>query len=415
MSAQAQKSSVAFGPIKNLFVGRQPIYNGQLGLYGYELLFRNNLENKADVLDGNQATSQVMTQTFLEIGLEHLVGHHKAFFNLTQAFITGSLPVPFSKKQVVLEVLENIPATVETIEGLHNLKKQGYTIALDDFVLTTQIHPFVELADIIKVDILQDASFGKKQIRDLHYKGIKLLAEKIETKQQFEACRQLDFDFYQGYFLSRPQIVQGKHIPENKNLLLYLLARLQDPDIEFGELQELIKRDPALSFKLLRYINSPAVGLASAVQSIQQAITIIGLDALKRWVTLIVVATVADKTGELIRIALTRAKMCELLGVAIGKSDQDIYFTVGLFSALDTMLDVPLEQVLKSLPFSGRINDALLKHVGIEGEVLQCVLSYELSDWQNVKCGALSVDAINQIYVQAITWSDESFAFLTQT
>lgn len=395
---------------EGVFVARQPIYNRSLDVFSYELLFRSGNHGSAGtILDGNQATTQVILNTFMELGFENVVGHHKAFINLTSDFIKGDFPIPFNKKQVVLEVLEHVRPEPAILQGLESLKAKGFTIALDDFVYDEQLTPFIKLADIIKIDVqVLDDKQLKDHVRKLRSEGIKLLAEKIETKEEFDNCKQLGFDFFQGYFLSKPQVLEGRRLPNSKIALMQILSRLQDPDVEFHELDKLIKPDASLSFKLLRYINSPAVAVSTEVSSIQHALVLLGMDTLKRWVTLIVLSGMAERASEIMRFGMVRAKMCELLATALGEKKTDTYFTVGLFSVLDSLLDLPMYKVLEELPLPTHMNSALLEKKGLEGETLQCAIAYEEGEFNIVGCASLTTSEIKQAYLDAIKWADES-------
>ena len=392
----------------SVFIGRQPIFNPSLDIYAYELLYRSGHKNVAGVFDGNAATTNVILNSFMEIGFENLVAGHKAFINLTRSFIDGSIPLPMTKKEVVLEILEDIPPEPEVIEQIQSLRDQGYTIALDDFIFDEAMKPFINVANMIKVDVqLVDDAILPEHVKNMKRNGIRMLAEKVETLEEFERYKEMGFDLFQGYFLSKPQIVEGKKLSSNKIILMDLLSKLQDPDIEFSKLESLVARDAALSYKLLRYINSPALGLSGKVDSIQRALLILGLDALKKWMTLLVMSGMSEKSDELIRTAMIRGKMCELLANKAGVEKAHSYFTVGLFSLLDAMLDIGMADILKDLPLEQRLNTALIEHKEGEGFALQCVIDYEEGRWEGMKYSDLSNSSIGQVYLDAIKWADQ--------
>ena len=392
----------------SVFIGRQPIFNPSLDIYAYELLYRSGHKNVAGVFDGNAATTNVILNSFMEIGFENLVAGHKAFINLTRSFIDGSIPLPMTKKEVVLEILEDIPPEPEIIEQIQALRDQGYTIALDDFIFDEAMKPFINVANMIKVDVqLVDDKILPEHVKTMKQNGIRMLAEKVETLEEFERYKEMGFDLFQGYFLSKPQVIEGKKLSSNKMILMDLLSKLQDPDIEFSELESLVARDAALSYKLLRYINSPAVGLSGKVDSIQRALLILGLDALKKWMTLLVMSGMTEKSDELIRTAMIRGKMCELLANKSGVVKAHSYFTVGLFSLLDAMLDIKMSDILKDLPLEQCLNTALIEHKEGEGFALQCVIDYEEGRWEGMKYSDLSNSVIGKIYLEAIQWADQ--------
>ncbi|MDH5691802.1 MAG: HDOD domain-containing protein [Gammaproteobacteria bacterium] len=395
---------------QSVFVGRQPIYTSGLDVFGYELLYRNgDVAQSGVTTDGDHATTQVIVNTFMEIGFDQLVGKGCAFINLTRSFIDGSMPLPFPKDRVVLEVLEDIPPEPKVIGALKKLKDDGYTIALDDFIYSPAHQPFVDLADVIKIDIKAlTPSQLVAHVRKLGVGKRKLLAEKIESMDDFKFCKQLDFDYYQGYFLSKPTVVEGNRLPSSKLSIMHLLARLQSPDVPMNQLESLVKRDASLTYKLLRYVNSPSLALGKKVSSVQQALIHLGINVLKRWVMLIVMSGVSDKSDELTRVSMIRARMCELLAKQMRKPETDEYFIAGLFSTLDAMLDLPMSEVLESLPLSERVNDALLNKTGSLGEVLSCTLAYERGIRDQTTCKSVPEARIRDIYLESIAWANDA-------
>jgi EAL and modified HD-GYP domain-containing signal transduction protein len=386
--------------IKDIFVGRQAIFDRRMGIYAYELLYRSS--------EDNHATSRVAINAFMEMGLEQVVGGQLAFINLTRGFLTGEHPVPFPKDRVVLEVLENIPIDDALVAGVRALKESGYLIALDDCLYGECIARLLDYADIVKIDI---HALGMDAVRE-HVKcfreyPVKLVAEKIETQDEYDLCRELEFDYFQGYFLCRPRVLSGQSMPDNKLAMLRLLAKLQDPALETGELEQLIVQDLSLSYKLMRYVNSAFFSLVRKVESVRQALVYLGNRIIRTWVTLLVMSNAADKPHALLVTALARARMCELLASTRGEPKPDTYFTVGMFSVVDALLDAPMERVLKSLPFTQEVCDALSMYSGNAGKALACVIAYERGEWETVKFADLSPDDITRIYLESIAWADE--------
>lgn len=393
----------------DVFVGRQPIYTRQLDVFAYELLFRSGESNWADILDGDRATSQVILNTFMEIGLDTIVGQKPAFINLTRDFILQDYSQIFPAGRVVMEVLEDVLVDAELVEAVRRLSAQGYTIALDDFIYHERLQPLVEIADIIKVDVLAlDHTALQEHVAILRQYQVKLLAEKVETQDEFKYCRDLGFDYFQGYFFCRPEVIKGQRMPANRLVTLQLLAKLQDPAADFRDLEELISRDVSLSYKLLRIINSAFYSLPRKVDSLGRALFMLGTRSITTWVSLIILAGIDDKPHELMVTAMMRAKMCELLAQALGQAGKDTFFTVGLFSALDALLDSPMEEILQSLPLSDHITAALLSYEGLLGAALRCVLAYERGDWHEVHCPSLDRAVITDAYLQAIAWATET-------
>ncbi len=394
----------------DIFIGRQPIFDKNMNVFAYELLFRNGMDSlNADVIDGDSATSQVLMNCFFEIGLQNIVGSHKAFINMTRLFLSNpELIIEFPPDQLVLEVLENIEPTDEIINALKWLKKSGHTIALDDFIYSSKFDPLISLASIIKIDITAlNNSQIKQHVEQLKTFNLKLLAEKVETYDEFEFLKDLDFDYFQGYFFSKPVIVKGRALAPNQLTVLQLLAKINDPNVDVEELSVLISSDVSLSHKVLKFINSPVSALRTQIDSIQQAVVLLGLATIKNWVTIMAMATGSKKPVELGKTALVRARCCEMLAKAIGHKKADGYFTVGLFSSLDAMMDQPLEVLLDELPLSNDSKLALLEHKGVFGEALECTLAMECGDFSDISFGSLEIKELSDIYLKAIHWADE--------
>ena len=395
----------------DLFVGRQPIFDNNLELVAYELLFRGGRDHtQANIDNADAATSQVILNTFLEIGLDNIVGKHYAFINLTRSFITGHFQLPFETDRVVLEVLEDIDIDAEVIQGVKALAARGFQIALDDFLYDEDRHKdIVPLANIIKIDLLaQDRETLDRHVGILREKRVKLLAEKVETEEEFEHCKALGFDFYQGYLFAKPSMVSGKRAPTSRLAIMDLLGRLQNPAITIDELEEQISQDVSLSYKILHYINSSFFALRRKIDSLHQALVLLGLDNVRNWVSLIALSGIDGKPAYMLNETILRAKMAELLASAAGRQAAERYFTVGLFSSLERLLDTPMPEILKDLPLSSELQQALLQHEGDLGAALECVLAYERGDFDAVSYAGLSATQIKQAYLDALTWAMES-------
>lgn len=390
-------------------LARQPIFNTKMKVVAYELLCRTSHVNQANFSNADAASSQVLLNAFTELSINHVVGKHLAFINFTRTLI--ETPPPFDKKQLVVEVLEGVNVDETVLEALRLLREKNYLIALDDFVLSPETEQLLPYAHIVKLDVLH---LSKEQLLDhiAHLKNfkVKLLAEKVETYEMLEYCKSLGFDLFQGYFLARPQIMTGKKIAENKQSVIQLLAKLQEPDVTVDEIEKLLARDTVLSFKLLRLINSAAFGLTRQVDSLKQAIMLLGVNKIKNWVNILAMSNLGDKPQELSVTALTRARMCELVANKLaGKPKADGYFTVGLLSTLDAFMDAPMNSLLESISLSKHINEALLNYLGQEGKVLEIVTSYEKGDWNNIDWDYLNNEGISsedlsKIYVESLDW-----------
>ena len=397
--------------MEHFFLARQAIYDRALNVFAYELLFRNGNEQSAKFTDGNSATSQVILNAFLDMGLDKIVGDKRAFINLTHDLLIHEDTRQLPNDQVVLEILEDVTPSEEVINAMRQLADDGFCVALDDFFHNESLQPMVELADIIKIDILNlTAHQIKDQVECLKGEGRKLLAEKVETMDQYQLCRSLGFDFFQGYFVAHPHIIEGRRPPANRLATLQLVTKLQNPEVELNEIEALISTDLSLSYRVLKTINSSMYNLPSKVESIRTAVQFLGLRQLKHLVTLIALANFDDKPNELIKLALIRAKFSEEISDALNSAYQDVSFTAGMFSMLEPLLDFPMAEIVKELPLSDELIAALLNHEGDVGKVLQMVKNYEKGEWDQLKLPE-GTD-IGSLYLSAVEWTDQSIEHL---
>ena len=380
-------------------------------VFGYELLYRNGAVNEAKIDDPNLATCETILNAFMHIGIDNLVGSALAFINLPQDFIIDETLTPLFNSQSVLEILEDVEPTPEVIEGLKRLKKRGFKIALDDFEYRESLEPFLELADIVKLDVI---ALNEEQIREEYervrkYEHIKILAEKVETQEMKEFCIELGFDYFQGFFFCKPQLVKQKQVITNKTVVLNLLNKIQNPELDYDEFQTILSQDVTLSYKLLRYINSAMFSLRREVDSIKDAVVLLGQDNIKKWLSLILMSRMGkDKPSELIVVALTRAKMCELLADELHPEIQPQMFIVGLFSVLDALMDTPMIDLLDTVILSSAIKFALLDHEGQHGEILDIVLAYEQFKFDELDNLTLINQKLRQYYLTSVEWADQS-------
>lgn len=399
-------------PVAAAYFSRQPIYRKQMSVLGYELLFRGGDTATADFADGDEATAQVIHNT-IELGLDQVIGGDElAFFNLTRNFILNDFCLSLPKERVVLEVLEDITAEPKIVEKLRGLRAQGYLIALDDFVYDESLRPLVELAHIIKVDVM---ALGidrlEEAIAPFRDFDVWLLAEKVETQEEYDRCREVGFDYFQGYFFCKPRLMEGKQIPTSRLSAMRLVARLRNPNIEPDEIEDAIRQDVTMSYKLLRFVNSMHCGLSRRVDSIRRAALLIGTERIRTWASLLMLASIDDKPRELILIAMIRARMCEQLSSKIGIRFSERFFTVGLLSVLDALLDSTMEEVLERLPLSEEVSRALLTHQDLVGQVLAFTIAYEQADWTRLGelAESLGIDmpTAREAYLKALEWTAE--------
>jgi EAL and modified HD-GYP domain-containing signal transduction protein len=392
-----------------LFVGRQPIFNRKLQTHAYELLFRAGNQAQANVVCGDTATSQVLANALSEIGLENLVGSHQAFINVTDKLLLERDLAAMLPKQCVLEILENVTPSPEIIASVQRLSDAGYQIALDDFEYSEAMIPLIEIADLIKLDVLSLQQEGvQQQLDHLGHFDVKLLAEKVETHLEFNTYQVMGFDYFQGYFFAKPTVVQAKGIPANKLAIMELMAMVNDPEVGLPELSEVISRDASLSVKTLRYVNSPAIGLSSEVSSINQALALLGLDIIRQWVMILTLTGVnlEDKSPELFVMMLTRARLCQLIAKKAGLENAGTYFTIGLLSAIDVLMNAPMDQLINPLPLTQEVKSALLNFEGAGGKVLRTAIEMEQTMPDEVVIYDLGMEQLNEAYLEALHWAD---------
>ncbi len=394
----------------SIFLARQPIFDNNLDVFAYELLFRTNQSNQSGVNadNGDIATSQVINHTFLEFGIERVLDGKLGFINLTRTFLTGAISLPFNHDHIVLEVLEDIVADEEIIQSVKKFSKQGFTIALDDFIFREDLKPLVAVADIIKIDLLALSEQELiEHVQILRQFNVKLLAEKVESEAQFQLCKDLGFDYYQGFFFCKPTIINDKPLPENKISSLRILTELQRPDIDFDEVEELIKHDITLSYKLLRCINSAAFSLPRRIDSLRQAVLFLGLNAIKSWATIIAFSSIdSPATKELLTIGLIRAKMAEIIAPAFA-CNPDTSFMLGFFSIADAMFNKPMTELLKTIPVTEPIKRALETNEGELGQLLLFTQQHERGSVTTMP-KTLSISQLNDAFLTATDWASYS-------
>ena len=391
----------------DIFIGRQPIFDRRMKVIAYELLYRHADVDRAIISDFDAASSEVVVNSLIDVGLDRLVGQAKAFCNFSRGFLIKGAGVSFAPGKLVVEVLETVRPEPEIIAALKQLAGAGHQIALDDFVLTDETRGLVEYADIVKIDVLAQsrAQVASQVFRLRKLKDLKLLAEKVETHDDFQYCETLGFDYFQGFFFSKPQVMSGRKIAPSRLAMLRLMAELQRPEIDMDVLQEIIETDVNLCVKLLRQINSCFYSLVSEVKSVRQAIVYLGVTHIRNWACVVALGTIDDKPQEVVNMSLVRAKMCELLG---GEQDADLnseFFTVGLFSMLDTIFDSPMDEVLENMPLDDEIKAALLKREGVFGRVLANVEAHEKGEWDSVERDGYGQKQIMEAYIAALEWA----------
>jgi c-di-GMP phosphodiesterase len=392
-------------PLEDVLVARQPILDARLEVMGYELLYRTSKNLGAATADeGEQATSRVIANAFGELGLERLVGARPAFVNFTRDFLLTVRPLPLAPGRVVLELLEDQVLDEDLFGVLRELVAKGFALALDDFVYDESQEPLLELASIAKVDVRALArEEALEQLALLRRHGLRTVAEKVETVEQYEDFRQAGFDYFQGYFYARPSVLHRQRVPE----ALGSLGEIQSAGGDFDNVQRVILRDVGLSYRLLRYANSAFIGLPSPVGSVREALIRLGARTVQQWATMLVLAGLPGKPHQLVATALLRARMCQLAVPPRNRHLMDRLFTVGMFSVIDGLLDMPMEEALAGLPLDDDVTAALLGGDSIEGQVLKRVLAYERGDFDMLDFDGED-DILARVYPVALAWSDSA-------
>ena len=364
----------------DVYIARQPIFNRHKKVYAYELLFRETLGAKLGQVSGERATTSVLSSAFLTEGIEKISGSRPCFVNFTQWLLGRNIAEVFPSNKIIIEILEDVEPTNEVMTACRSLSEKGYLIALDDFVYEKKLIPLIELADIIKVDFrLSTMTEIERMLYRLSRYSLQFLAEKVETHDEFEKALRLGFSYFQGNFFCKPEVLRIREVPSVKVNMVNLLAEVHRRKTSVERLETIISRDLGLTYKLLRYINSAYYYLLHEVTSVRQAIIYLGAGEIRRFVTLVLISELAtDKPEELVRISIIRGRFCELLaGYADPPLDEAELFLVGLFSLLDALLDVPMKEVVRSLPLSEAVIQALVENTGVLFPYLRLVRAYE--------------------------------------
>lgn len=400
---------------ENAFIGRQPIVNRQQQIIGYELLFRlNKGAVSAEFSSDLQAGTSVLVNTLSNMGTEWLVGSKLAFLNVESPMLESNFLELLHPQRVVLEILESVQATPEVIARAKELRGQGFGIALDDFDMSTGSSAFLDVANYVKLDIQQlGMAKSLEYSRELRKYPVLQVAEKVESKEEFKTCFEAGFDCFQGYYFAHPETLSAKVINPSYANILSLLNMLRN-NAEIKDIEDALKRDVALSFKLLRYINSAGFGLSCEIHSFRHAVTILGYQKLYRWLTLLLVTAGSESNTPpaLMKTAITRGRFVELIGQNfLAGHDRDNLFIVGVFSLLDVMLDMPMEKILESLLLPEAIADALTTRTGIYGGFLGLAEACEDPDLDRVQAMAeemhIPAEMLNRAHIAALAWVEE--------
>ncbi|MCF6179131.1 MAG: HDOD domain-containing protein [Geopsychrobacter sp.] len=394
------------------FIARQPIFDKKQKVYAYELLFRSGLHNYFDCDDIDHASTSVIANSFLLFGLDEMTAGRRAFLNCTRKVLVEDLATALPKQHAVIEILETVEPDDEVIAGCKRLKALGYTLALDDFVYHEKFEPLLELADIVKVDFLISGPGERQRISTLlRRRGIRMLAEKVETREDYEQAVAMGYELFQGYFFSKPVILSRRDIPANKLQYLRVLKEIHSPELDFKKMAQTVQSEISLSYKLLKLINSAAFGLRHKVSNIVQALSLLGEREIRTWISLLAVSSMADdKPAELVMNSLIRARFCEQAAYLIGEESQmSALFLMGLFSQLDAILDRPLAELLDEIQVSSEMRQALLEKEGKRYQLLELGIALERGYWDNLSRLASAMELeellLSEAYLGAVKWA----------
>jgi c-di-GMP-related signal transduction protein len=393
------------------FVARQPILTTDEKVFGYELLFRDGIEDFFQSSDPDAASRSTLNTSML-IGLDVLCDGHRAFVNCTRETLLKDYVTLLPSEQTVVEVLETVPADDLVVAACRRLKEAGYTIALDDFAVNDPREALTDLADIIKVDLrATSAADAAAMVKRYGPWRCRMLAEKVETREEFVTAKKAGFLYFQGYFFRRPEVLTSHEIPANQLNYLRMLTAVSQPELDVREIENLVKSEAALCYRLLRYLNSAAFGLSAEIRSVQHALAILGEREVRRWIRLVATLGAGQgKTTDLVLAALVRARFCELLSPKIAHGESDL-FLMGLLSLMDTMLEVPMHQVLDNVPIDQESKVALLGGAGRLRPFYQLMLAQEAGEWKSVseltRQLHLNESDVATFYWQAMQWARE--------
>jgi c-di-GMP-related signal transduction protein len=393
---------------EEIFVGRQTIYDRELNVLGYELLFRDANRNEATFDCGVQATSQVLLHALLDIGLNRIAGRAPVFVNIPQGLISDSITEILPPSRTVLEILEGVEFTDEVAARLTSLRGSGYRLALDDFVYAEDQQRGLELVDIVKLDVrvFEPAALAD-QVRLLRRYPLQLIAEKIETEAELRFCNELGFEGFQGYFLSRPEIIPGTRSTVDLSTLTLLIESCRDPLTGNPAIARQVEQNATLSYRLLQAAKSCFDEGQAPITSVDEAVDFLGAGFVSRLASLFLGAGATQQPSYRLLGALQRARMCELLAVSTQPEFAGQSYLVGLLSALDLLLDQPIAAIIAPLPLAEELKAAIMRHEGPLGHLLQAVIGYERGDWAAISAAGFDTPAVCDAYWRAVPRVDE--------
>ncbi len=381
-----------------------------MGVFGYQLLFQSP-DHDSNGERPNQETAQVLVSAILEFGLDRFVNKRKAIINVTRAFLDVMPEIQLPPEQVILEIPDNMLIDARLPHRLKGLRSQGFDLSIGGLA-NLKDRRLLPLATIFRLDVhkLSDSQIAALTTFLRNYNNLSLQAQGVGSMEEYRKYCGMDIDYLQGNFLSKPRVYATRDLPTNKLALLKLLASIHNLDTPIEELEQQIASDVSLSYQLLKLINSPFFGISKEVDSIKQAIVLLGRDEIRKWVSLLALAGMSGEPSAVMEIAVLRAKLCELLGDKAGFKT-DSYFTVGMFSALDMLMKQPIDTVLGKLPLSEEIKTAIIERKGMQGDALSCALAIEQAQWSGIAFANLDYEDISAIHLEAMQWANSIQGF----
>lgn len=397
--------------MNDIFVGKQAIFTVKKEIFAYELLFRTNLyQNFYKASNGDRATARLLENSLLEFDLEKLVKKRLAFINFSAELLMKDFIEVLPKDLIVIEILETAEPTANFIKRCLELKKMGFKLALDDFVFSPQYEALIDLTDYIKIDFHATARAERYRIRNEYRdRNIVFLAEKVETREEYQEAVDFGYELIQGYFFAKPEVVKGKTAKVSSQVLVSFLVELTKKNFEYSVVENLLRHDIALSYKILRLINSPYFGLRKRITSLKQALSLIGQADLCRWASLLLLGSLVERTSPKLNLkALTRARFLELSSQRLGSKNSKAFFLGGMFSLMDVFLECSMEEVVNNLPFLQEIKAGMLGYPNKMGMLLQIIVAYEEMEWKRAEVFALVLglkqNEIIEDYYQSMLW-----------
>ncbi len=394
----------------DVYVARQPIFDRNMNVFGYELLYRRSMNNYYEGTDDDQATAELINNAFLTMHSRELTGGTNAFVNFSQDMLVKEIPLLLPSDSTVVEVLERVEINEDVIEACKKLKESGYIIALDDFVFSESYLPLLDIAHIVKIEFPAVNLEEQHQLIKKYRNKIKFLAEKVETREEYQLALKMGYDYFQGYFFSKPVIIKGKEIDSLSINLMKILEEVNKPEPEYKKIADIIETDLGLSYKLLKLANSVFFGSRNKILYTRQALVQLGLLEIRKWIYVMVLKDIQHvENKELIKTCFIRAKLMELLAVETGKADRQFeYFTAGMLSSIDVLLNKDMNEVVEELVLSDDVKDALLGNDNEIKMMLDVVTTHELMEPKvltvNEEDIGISREKFMTIYLETLMW-----------